>query len=55
MTQNNYAPGQSISFRKTMTVAEQGFFTGISGSCAAEATTSISVQRLSPVRALSRR
>ncbi|KMK64779.1 MaoC/PaaZ C-terminal domain-containing protein [Puniceibacterium sp. IMCC21224] len=25
-------PGQSITFRKTMTVAEQGFFTGISGN-----------------------
>ena len=24
--------GQSITFRKTMTVAEQGFFTGISGN-----------------------
>lgn len=26
------APGQSMTFRKTMTVAEQGFFTGISGN-----------------------
>ncbi|EPX85650.1 hotdog domain-containing protein [Salipiger mucosus] len=25
-------PGQSITFRKTMSVAEQGFFTGISGN-----------------------
>ena len=26
------AAGQSMTFRKTMTVAEQGFFTGISGN-----------------------
>ncbi|WP_146591132.1 MaoC/PaaZ C-terminal domain-containing protein [Puniceibacterium confluentis] len=32
MTPDLPAPGQSITFRKTMTVAEQGFFTGISGN-----------------------
>ena len=26
------AIGQSMTFRKTMTVAEQGFFTGITGN-----------------------
>lgn len=26
------APGDSITFRKTMTVAEQGFFTGMTGN-----------------------
>lgn len=32
MTQNTLTKGQSITFRKTMSVAEQGFFTGISGN-----------------------
>ncbi|MBN9673928.1 hotdog domain-containing protein [Roseibium aggregatum] len=32
MTQDTLTKGQSITFRKTMSVAEQGFFTGISGN-----------------------
>lgn len=32
MTQDLPQPGQSVTFRKTMSVAEQGFFTGISGN-----------------------
>ncbi|SDJ16888.1 hypothetical protein [Salipiger marinus] len=32
MTQPRPEPGQSLTFRKTLSVAEQGFFTGISGN-----------------------
>ncbi|TYC61918.1 acyl dehydratase [Rhodobacterales bacterium] len=32
MTQDTLTKGESITFRKTMSVAEQGFFTGISGN-----------------------
>lgn len=32
MTQTPPVPGDQVTFRKTMSVAEQGFFTGISGN-----------------------